>query len=158
MRIRASRSGFTLVELLIVVTIAGILFAMALRPIGKTISKTQLATAKAVALGKVAAARTIAVARSCPAVVHFRPTAAGSVWVTACRTGTTGRVAAQETVGSVDSLSTRYGVTLASGMDSLVFDPRGLAPAFAGGWIKVSLASPAISDSFRINAIGKVMR
>lgn len=158
MRLRASRSGFTLIELLVVVTIAGILLAMALRPVGRAISRTQLATAKSVALGKVAAARTVAVSRSCPAVVHFRPAAAGSVWVTACGTGTTGRVTAREIVGPVDSLTTRYGVTLASAMDSLVFDPRGLAPAFAGGWIKVSMASPALSDSFRINALGKVIR
>jgi len=148
-----SRSGFTTIELIIVVAIIGIIALMGFPKIRRTLDKTNVRSARAAVSTLAVTARAAAIQRGCPAVVHFVATNA-TVWVT------TNCVAKVDTVSGVQQLGSRFKVSMVATRDSLRFDPRGLSLDNLGTTNTVirftgSVASSA--DSTVINPIGKVV-
>src|SRR2546426_2096890 len=92
------RSGFTTIELIIVIAIIGIIALIGFPKIQRTLDKTNVRSARD-AVGTLAAqARAAAIQRGCRGVLHF---ATNTVWVTtACPTKV-------DTVSGVDRKSTR---------------------------------------------------
>src|SRR5437879_11984910 len=73
------RSGFTTIEMVIVVVLIGIIALIGFPKISKTLDKTNVRSARD-ALGTLAAtARAAAIQRGCRAVLHFT---VNTVWVT----------------------------------------------------------------------------
>jgi hypothetical protein len=72
--------------------------------------------------------------------------------VTVCKTSGPGI----DTLGSVDDLKERYGVTVSATRDSIQFDPRGLSLGNQSGTVVVSNAVAA--DTIVVNAVGRVVR
>jgi hypothetical protein len=97
----------------------------------------------------IARARAAAIQRGCVDSLHIS-TSAATAWVTACKVVGTGR----DTVGPVDNLSKRFGVTLSASKTDYGYDPRGILVGFSGGSIVIT--GNGFSDSVVINNVGKV--
>ena len=142
-----------------VVAIVGLMTAMAFRPTYRAVQATKLRSARVALANYVATARAASMARNCRTVFHVLQGSVGRVWVTACRVGNVGAATgAVDTVGRVDSVGARYGVTLSATADSVVFDASGLTPAFTASTFRVLKTSMSLSDSLVVNAVGKVVR
>jgi prepilin-type N-terminal cleavage/methylation domain-containing protein len=153
---RVNPPGVTFLELVIVLTIMGVISAMTLPKIFNVIYQTNARSAR-VAFGTlVVTARSVAVQRGCTATLHFTTGSAGTVWVTACKSGGQSGV---DTVGGVDKLSARFGVAISSSGSSLQFDPRGISIGYLPLTVVFTSAvgGGTYKDSTVINQLGKVV-
>jgi len=145
------RSGFTTIEMVIVVVMIGIIAMIGFPKIRQALDKTNLRSARD-AVGTLAGtARAAAIQRGCRSVLHF---AANTVWVTtACPTKV-------DTVSGVQDLYARFKVTMNYSRDSVQYDPRGLSmDGYASNtvaWLTGSVSTN--TDSVMINPLGKVVR
>jgi len=145
------RSGFTTIEMIIVVAIIGIIALIGFPKIRQTLDKTNLRSARD-AVGTLAGtARAAAIQRGCRGVLHF---AANTVWVT------TACPAKVDTVSGVQDLYARFKVTMSYSRDSVQYDPRGLSmDGFASNTVAQLTGSVSTNrDSVMINPLGKVVR
>jgi prepilin-type N-terminal cleavage/methylation domain-containing protein len=151
-----TRSGFTLLELMVVVALIGVITVIGLPKIRNALQKTNVRSARVATSTYVATARQAAIQRGCRGVVHFSPGSAGTVWVTVCPRMTVGGSGTIDTLGVVSKLGTLYNVTMSETRDSVDFDPRGLS--LTGTQSSVSFAGTDGSrDSIVINVLGKVV-
>lgn len=151
------RTGFTTIELLIVIIIMGVIAALTFPKIRQGLDKANVRAARVDVGTFVALARASAVQRGCQGVIHFAYGSTSRVWVTACPrylpgTGTV------DTVASIDNLENRYTVSLTSTSDSVQFDPRGLRLDNNTTVVRFTGGVGSNTDSVLINPIGKVVR
>ena len=145
------RSGFTTIEMVIVVVLIGIIAMIGFPKISRTLDKTNLRSARD-AVGTLAGtARAAAIQRGCRGVLHFT---ANTVWVTtACPIKV-------DTVSGVHDLYARFKVTMTASRDSVQYDPRGLSldgfPSYTVA--RLTGSSTTNQDSVMINSLGKVVR
>jgi prepilin-type N-terminal cleavage/methylation domain-containing protein len=147
------RSGFTTIEMVIVVVLIGLIAMIGFPKISKMLDKTNVRSARD-AVGTLAAtARVAAIQRGCRSALHFTASPS-TVWVT------TACPAKLDTVSGVQNLTTRFKVTLAASRDSVQYDPRGLSmDGFNSNTVVRLTGSVATNmDSVMINPIGKVVR
>ena len=146
-----SRSGFTAIEMVIVVTLIGLIALIGFPKIRQSLDRTNVRSARD-AVGTLAGtARAASIQRGCRSVLHFT---ANTVWVTtACPTKV-------DTVSGVQDLYARFKVTMSASRDSVQYDPRGLSmDAFASNTVARLTGSVTTNqDSVMINPIGKVVR
>ena len=151
-----SRSGVTFLELMVVVTIMGVIALIGYPKIKDAIQKTNLRAARAAGGTYVATARQAAIQRACRGVVHVSPSA-GTMWVTVCpRMSTTGS-GSIDTVGVVSRLGMLYGVTISGTRDSVQFDPRGLSLDNSTTTTIRFATATGSRDSVMVNQLGKVV-
>ena len=143
-------SGFSVIELLWVIVLIGLMAALGVPRIRDAVQKQNVRGARVAAVAHVVKARNAAVQRGCRATVHMRST--GAMWVTACRTSGAGL----DTLGGMDNLYDRYGITLAATRDSIQFDPRGLS--LGNQAATISFANTLATDSIMVNAVGRVVQ
>ena len=149
-----------MIELVVVLVIAGILMSFGLRPLNRQREKTNARSARVEASQGLALARSAAMSRGCRAVFHLNVSAApnSKMWVTACKNTVIGRSntsALVDTLGRVDTLSKRFGVTVTGTADSVQFDARGLSVGFTSA----AYAFAGIlntRDTLTVTSIGKV--
>lgn len=147
-----SRSGFTTIEMLIVVAIIGIITLIGFPKIRRTLDKTSVRSARTAVGTLVATARAAAIQRGCVGVVHFTATNA-TVWVT------TNCAVKVDTVSGVQKLATRFNVSMVATRDSLRFDPRGLSMDNLGSTNTVIRFTGSVGgnvDSTVVSPMGKV--
>ena len=72
----------------------------------------------------------------------------GRVWVTSCGPGGAG----VDTVGNVQDLGSRFGVTVAASGDSVIYGPNGMGAS--PGWIVLTFSKGGHSDSLAISPVG----
>jgi len=146
------RSGFTTIELIIVIALMAIITLIGFPKILRTLDKTNVRSARD-ALGTLAAtARAAAIQRGCRSALHFTAPPS-TVWVTtACPTKV-------DTDYRVQNLTARFRVTLTASRDSVQYDPRGLSlDGFPSNTVVRLTGSVATNtDSVMINPIGKVV-
>jgi len=140
--------GFTLIETLIALVIMGVLLALGLPRVGEWARRESVRGARRQVITYLAQARAAAIHRGCGSVLHLDPSGA-RVWVTACAL----QGGATDTVGGVDDLVNRYGVSFQSDGDSLTFTPQGLA--FATASIRVAFRRGADSALLTITPTGR---
>ena len=149
-----TRSGFSMIEMAIVLALIGIIALIGFPKIRQTLDKTNVRSARTAVSTMVATARQAAIQRGCVGVVHFASTN-GTVWVTtSCPTKV-------DTVSGVQQLGTRFGVGLVPTRDSLRYDPRGLSMDNLGNSNTVIRLTGTVStaiDSVIVNPMGKVVR
>lgn len=145
------RAGFTLIELMIVVVIMGAVTLIAFPRIQSTYQASALRGARNRLVTVYAAARAAAVQTNRPVRVHI---SGNSVWVTASPRLTVGGSGTADTIGSVQSMYDVFGVTVASTVDSLMLDPRGLG--LNGATLVMTNAHGA--DTVQITGFGRVVR
>ena len=139
---RISNRGFTLIEMLIIVMIIGVLTALIAPRVGDTLEKQRARSAGDAVVVMHAKTRAIAVRRGLPAALIR----SGNTLYTVSIHPVTEAI---DTVGVIEDLGDRYGVTLTASRDTLVFDARGLGTESGSTTIIVSNAGAA--DTVRIN-------
>lgn len=146
------RAGFTIAEVLIVLIIMALITAMALPKLSTSAQKTNVRSSRVELSTMVAKARGAAVQRGCVDTLHVTTGASATAWITACKASVAGT--ALDTIGGVDLVGKRMGVSLATSTTNFIFDPRGLLVGGSGGTIVIT--GSGFTDSVVINAIGKV--
>lgn len=150
-------------EIVVVLVIVGALVSIAMRPLNYQRLKTNARSARVKASQGLALARSTAIARGCVAVFHLQVTNSappvpppGTMWVTACTANQIGALGpATETLGKVDTLTNRFGVTVSGTADSIQFDSRGFTVNYVSGAYAFSAGSGA-RDSLTITSMGRV--
>lgn len=151
------RSGFTTIEMLIVIVLIGAVTVIMFPKIRQTLDKTSVRAARVDVTTYTALAKASAVRRGCSGVIHFSYGAQSAVWVTACPRLAPGG-GTVDTVASIDSLARRYSVSITSTSDSLQFDPRGLEMNNVITVVRFTGNVASNTDSVVINPLGKVVR
>lgn len=156
---RYNRHGFTLMELVVVIVILGFVALLAIRPMRETQQSSRVRAARVIGATYVVLARTTAITRGCRATIHFTQSDTTKAWITTCRLTAVGSVTnLVDTVGTVDKMGDRLGVSLASTADSIVFDAQGIATGAATSRFKYTKGSPVSIDSFVVSPLGMVVQ
>lgn len=140
--------GFTLLEVLIAMVIMGIVMGLGAPRSREWLTHENVRQARVNVTTQLAGARSIAVVRGCESVLHI-DAAASRVWVTACKLAGAGR----DTIGSIDNLSSRYGVVFSSTGDSILFTPQGIA--FNAAWITMTFSKEGYDAMLEISPLGR---
>ena len=147
-RFRAA-SGFTLGELIIVILMVGVLTAMIAPRVGEAITKQGVRSARSAIVSMHSTARAAAVQRSRRTTLLV----SGTTLVVRARHPVTGVL---DTIGNPQDMRSRYGVSVVTTRDSVVFDPRGVGVESGATTIVVSRG--AYADTLQISAAGRVLR
>ena len=145
------RAGFTLIELLLVVVIMGAVSLIAFPRIQSMFQASALRASGNRLVSVYSAARAAAVQTNRPVRVHF---AGNAVWVTATPRLSAGGGGTADTIGPVQSFYDVFGVTVASTVDSLMLDPRGLG--LNGGTLVLTNSRGV--DTVLVTGFGRVVR
>ncbi|HKP16705.1 MAG TPA: hypothetical protein VJT85_11580 [Gemmatimonadaceae bacterium] len=137
-----SRSGLTLVELCLVLTIVGLVTTMAVRQFGLYLDRAAARAAIVEAAAVVARARDEAVAQRAYMSVHFDTSA------DALELRTAGAVVSRAALGHA------HGVTLSANRDSLAFDLRGLGYGAAN--LTLVARRGRAADSLVVSRLGRL--
>lgn len=142
----SSRAGFSLVELLFAITIAGILMALAYPKMGPMRDRAGLRSARQVVAGHIATARQAAIRRGTSATFHVDGNA---LWVSS-----NGGV---DTVAARHDLLEQHGVTMVTPLTAVTYNARGLARVTATPrYIKLERGNA--TDSVCVNILGALGR
>ena len=144
------RRGFTMVELVLTMSIAGVAVGLAAPRLQTSVGRIAMRSATSHVTNAVAAARLTAANRGCPAVLHLDGTTS-RVWITSCRPSGAG----QETVSS-DYMKSRFKVAMSASADSVRFIPTGTRADWSTTTIRFQHQTLSLSDSVRIDALGRV--
>jgi Tfp pilus assembly protein FimT len=138
----APRSGATLVELCLVLTLVALLASIATRQIARYLDRTAARAAVAEAASVVLRARDEAMAQRTPVSVRVDTL------------GATLELSARGIVLSRAALGHAHGVTLASTRDSLTYDVRGLGYGAAN--LTMIARRGAAAESLVVSRLGRV--
>ncbi len=142
------RNGLTLIELLLALVIVGLVLGFALPQSKPWLQRESVRSARRAVTTELARARAAAAQRGCLSALHLDP-ANSTVWVTACTLDGT----ATDTVGAVNNLSSRHGVTFSSDRTTVRFTPHGLA--FETSQTVVIFSREGFSDTLAISPLGR---
>jgi prepilin-type N-terminal cleavage/methylation domain-containing protein len=145
-----SCAGFTIIELLMVVIVVGVMMGVAF-PYLRRSSDRGGVTEAVVAMSTLhARAKLASVQRG--RVTRLRLNASGStMWIVATKASGSGL----DTIGPIENVNTRFGVTFTTTRDSLVFTPRGIGTETSGTTIIVSKGTAA--DTITVTAAGRLI-
>lgn len=143
---RSNQRAFTLIEILIVLTIIGILMGIALPRVGSTRRRLDVHSAKRRVAASLGQARALAIENG-RAARFVRSGNTIQVWLD--------NGGAAPTLISSQDLSSTEGVTVRSTRDTVPFDPRGLAIGNTGG-TTVVVTKGTERDSVCVIGFGKI--
>lgn len=141
---QSGRHGFTLVEALIVVVIAGALLLMSLPRLDRALARREVTNARAAVATLVLRARTAAVQRRQPVRVAVD---SATAWISA-------ETASGPVLLSSLPLRESFGIVASASADGFTVQPNGLV--IGGTPFTVWLARGGITDSVRITGYGRV--
>jgi len=144
------RKGFTLVELLVAIVVAGALMAIAIPRMRGVIIKEDLRSSRREVATRLQQARSAAVQRGCPATLNI-DAATTRVWVTTCRVNGVGL----DTLNQIANLRTRYQVAMTATGNQVRFGPHGLA--MEASTLSLRFTRSGLADSLGISPVGRAM-
>jgi len=144
-----TRRGFTLIEMLIVVTLIGLLLAIGLPFFRKTTENASVRGAMDAMSGMHAVAKAVAISRGRSAALVMN-SSTSQVWVVARKATSL----ALDTVGKVEDFNSRFGVTFTTTQGALIFTPRGIGSSLTGTIIVISKGG--FSDTLTVTAAGRL--
>ena len=148
----ANRSGFTAIEMIIVVVLVGVLSAIALPYLRSGPAKSGVRGAIGAIASLHATARNSAISRGRIAVLVIKAAAPATVLVVLRRSGSS----VVDTVGAVENLYTRFAVALATTSDSVAFTPRGIGVSTSNTTVIVTRSG--VADTLTISGAGRLIR
>jgi prepilin-type N-terminal cleavage/methylation domain-containing protein len=140
------RSGFSLVEMMIAITVAGLLLAIATPKVRATVIHSEVKSARAAVASLFTRARIHALQTRRAAVVNFNTTRG---WVVS-PDGAGGI----DTVGAVLDLSNAYGVAIDASTAIVRFQPTGLTTS--PGTVTVRVTRSSKTDSVVVSGYGRL--
>lgn len=151
-RAAGERRGFTMIEILVVIVIAGLMLRVALPYIRTGMAKANITGSLSAIASLHAVARNSAVQKGRTAVLVVNHST-GTALVLLRRTGSATVV---DTVGAVVDLVSRWGVTVTTTFDSTVFSPLSIGTGSSSNTITASKGG--FSNSLVISAAGRLVR
>jgi prepilin-type N-terminal cleavage/methylation domain-containing protein len=146
---RLRRHGYTVFELLLVMTIIGAVAALAIPRFKEPMIREQIRSARRATVTQFAMARGAAASRGCRAAVHVVGGVAARTWVTTCLPAGGG----VDTIGAVQQVSSKYSVSVVTSVDSVQFAPNGIA--IGAGWSTLVFARAGFTDTLTVSPLGK---
>lgn len=150
-KVHTRARGFSAIEIVIVMVMAGILTAVAVPFIRNSTVKSSITGAMSAIASYHGMARNASIERGRSAVLVLNA-ASASVLVVLRRSGST----AVDTVGRVENLDSRFGVSFTTTADSVIFSPRGMGTAASSTTVIVSRRG--FADTLVIAAAGRLLR
>lgn len=147
-RVWRSRSGFTILEILVVMVMASTVMALVMPKTHSFYTTAITSSARDRVQSYVNAARAVAVQSGRASVFH---SVNGSIWVTADSSGT--QVIFRPTI----RLDSAYKVALAADADSVVFDGRGIAQNLSTSNL-ISVSKDGVAHTLCVSALGAVLK
>jgi type IV fimbrial biogenesis protein FimT len=138
----------TLIELIVALSIIGIVAAIAIPSVKRGMNTESIRGARRLVTSHLAMARGTAANRGCRTELHMTSGASARIWITSCTMTGTGI----DTIGQVQNLNDRFGVTVSTSANTVVFAPNGLGAS--ADWITVKFGKAGYSDSLGISPIG----
>lgn len=150
---RSTRAGFTLIEAVIVFVMIGLISAYAVpRLVGGTV-RNNVRAARGHIISLYSKARASAIETNRATTLNFT---ANTAYITASPRLTTAGTGTVDTVGFIDNLNTRYGVTVTwNPAAQITVDPRGFGSLTV---TKVWVTRSGVSDSMVVSGFGKVIK
>lgn len=150
------RSGFTVIEIILVIVILGVASTIALPPMGRMRVTATLHNAREMVTSTIASGRATAIRYGRPSVVRF-DSDNDLIWIEVDTT-VAGDNSARDTLGLVD-LATSFGVDMKANRNAYCFNSRGIGTTSAvcpewGIAVKLSLGGKA--DSVAVNEVGRI--
>ena len=150
---RGKRSGFTLIEVLMVIVLVGIMMGVAIPYLRNSSSKTNVRGAADTISRLYSTARATSINRGKVAWLVLNHTAT-TVMVIAKQVNAAGI----DTIIKPQNLSTIYNVSFTDSNDSLVFTPRGIGANLTPTTVIITSATQGIVDTVVIYPTGKIKR
>ena len=141
------RAGFSLIEMLIVITIMGLMLAVVTPKLREGLIRRDLQSARSALANMYARARVNALQTRKSSTVHF---SGSQVWVTA----PLGAAQEGDTLGAVVDLTAAYGVIVDASVGSITVLPTGLANL--GSTVTVKVTRSGKSDSVMVSGYGRL--
>jgi prepilin-type N-terminal cleavage/methylation domain-containing protein len=141
------RRGFTLIEILMVITIVGVLLGVVVPRYGAIAGAMQVHSAKQEIGALLAQGRATAI-QTDQTVLVVR---SANVISLIALTGTTSSIISQQDLGS------QFGVTVSASRDTVTYDSRGMVVGNSAT-LKFNVTNGATKDSVCLMALGKVTR
>lgn len=142
--------GFTLIELLLVIVIAGLLMGVAIPTFLKFSDKSALRSAGVAVSSLHARARIAAIQRGRNTRLKMSATS-NTMWIVSTNAAGTGL----DTIGTVENLNSRFGITFTTTRDSLTFTPRGIG--FETSGTTIILLKGTKADTLTVTAAGRML-
>jgi prepilin-type N-terminal cleavage/methylation domain-containing protein len=144
-----NRRGFTLIEILIVVVLLGLIIGVTGPRLRTALLRQNVRSARDALVNMHSAARASAIQRG-------RYTALSIVGDTALVVAQHPVTAAFDTIVNPTNLRSRFGVTVTTTNNWLVFDPRGMSTTW--GTTRIVVQRGPFQDDIEINPLGRVVR
>ena len=148
-----SRRGYSLIELMTVVTVASLMMLFAWPRVRQAKFKSDLRSARMTLSAQFNRARASAIQYNRTTSVVFN---GNHVLVTATPRLVASATSTVDTIGGVEDLGAAYGATLTSTAASIAFSPRGLTND--NGTVKVKVTHAEFADSIMITGLGRLVR
>jgi Tfp pilus assembly protein FimT len=141
-----------MIEMLMVIVIISIMVLIAYPKVSSAMVQNNVRGARTTLANMFATARAVATQTSRQTRLVFN---GNRVWVVASPRLT--GAGTFDTVGAIENLNAVYGVTVTSPVDSIKFDPRGLAAGF-GVPVTFKVAKSGHTDSIVVDGLGRVTK
>ena len=145
-----SQRGYTLTEMLIVVSIVGLLTLISVPRFSGLVERNKLTAAREELAAAIATARAAAIQKGRTATLFL---SGNQMWVTVV----TSNSGATTTVVPVKSFSTLYNVSVTSTAPTVTFDMRGFANPRLAATGKFVISGASKRDSVCITTAGQIM-
>ncbi len=146
----ARRTGFTLVETLMVIVVVSLTMLIALPKFSDAVAQGNLRTSRAKVMSFFSGARTTSMTSGRPTYLHVE---GNQLYVTAIGRRKAG-AGVQDTVTAVENVYSQYGVTMVSTADSVRIDPSGIG----GTTATIRLLKGTRVDTIDISQYGRVQK
>lgn len=149
------RMGFTVVEIMVVVVIAGLIILLGMPKVRQGMIRTNVRAARTTVVNMLAKARVVSTQQGRKTWVQLGGNKA-YVQARPRRLLAGAGACSCDTIGSVENLNAKYGVTLTlTGADSIQFDPQGLATLGAASKT-ITVTKSSHYNTITVDGLGRV--
>lgn len=149
----ARPTGFTLMEMLLVILILGITMLIGLPRMSAGVTSASVRGARTTLINQLTRTRIAATQTNRIALLKVQ----GNNAVILLRPRLLPGVGDADTLGAVARLGDSYGVTVSGAVDSVRFDPRGMASGFGTG-TTFAISRYGTTETIRIDGLGRVTK
>ena len=148
------RGGFTLIEMLVALVVVSLVLLIGLPKFSSAMTSQNLRGSRTVVVNMLAKAR--AASTESNRLTWLK--VSGNKAVILARPRISAGAGNADTLGLVEDLNKRYGVTVAMSRDSIGFDPRGIASELGGAPVTLTVTKSGHSEVVTIDALGRVVK